>query len=50
MAIINHVNETKESISRFACRFIPVDLLCKAGKMDEFKLMARPIIRKYFKK
>ncbi|CDW72076.1 UNKNOWN [Stylonychia lemnae] len=48
MSIINHVVEHKESNSRYAFRFIPVDLMCKAGKFDEFKVMAEPIIRKYF--
>ena len=37
MSIINHIKETKESQTRFAYRFIPVDLLCKAGKFEEFK-------------
>jgi hypothetical protein len=50
VAIVNHVKETGESISRFACRFFPVDLMCKAGKFEEFKVMAKPIIEKYFKK
>jgi hypothetical protein len=49
MAIINHVHETKESSTRFTCRFIPVDILCKAGKFEEFKKLAEPIINKYFK-
>jgi hypothetical protein len=40
MAIINDVNKTKESSTRFAFRFIPVDLLCKAGKFEEFKKLS----------
>lgn len=48
MAIIKDVSEKRETETRFAFRFIPVDLLCKAGKFDEFKLLAEPIIKKYF--
>ena len=48
IAIVNDINETKIAKTRFTCRFIPVDLLCKAGKFEEFKLMAEPIIHKYF--
>ena len=47
LAIINHIAETKESQSRFACRFIPVDILCKA-KIEDFKAFAKPILSKYF--
>jgi len=35
VAIINHISETKEGLSRFACRFIPIDILCKA-KLEDF--------------
>lgn len=48
MAIINDVAEKKETQTKFAFRFIPVDLMCKASKFEEFKVMALPIIRKYF--
>ena len=48
MSIIKDVAEKKEANSRFAFRFIPVDLMCKAGKLEEFISMAEPIIRKYF--
>jgi len=47
VAIVKHVAETKESASRFACRFIPIDVLCKA-KMDDFHLFAKQILSKYF--
>ena len=47
LAIINHVAETKETQTRFACRFIPIDVLCKA-KMDDFKVFLKPILQKYF--
>lgn len=47
VAIVKHINETKESTSRFACRFIPIDLLCKA-KIDDFKTLGMPVIAKYF--
>ena len=47
VAIVKHVAETKESQSRFACRFIPIDILCKA-KMDDFQAFAKPILAKYF--
>eukprot|EP00347_Sterkiella_histriomuscorum_P020613 403337141 len=48
MSIIKEVAEKKETSTRFSFRFIPVDLLCKAGKFDEFKLLAEPVIKKYF--
>lgn len=48
MSIINHAATNKEANTRYAFRFIPVDLMCKASKFDEFKIMAEPIIRKYF--
>ena len=33
---------------RFAYRFMPVSLLCKAsGNIDEFKRMAKPIVQKF---
>jgi len=35
IAIVKQIAETKESQSRFACRFIPIDILCKA-KQDDF--------------
>jgi beta-galactosidase GanA len=50
VAIIEYVNKTKDPLSRFACRFIPIDLICKANKFDEFKVLATPIINKYFHK
>ncbi len=37
LAIVEHVAETKEALSRFACRFIPVDVLCKANIADFMK-------------
>jgi hypothetical protein len=43
MAIIEHVDETKEALSRFACRFMPVDILCKANT-DDFTKFATPVI------
>jgi hypothetical protein len=36
VAIVEHIATTQEAQTRFACRFIPVDLLCKAGKFEEF--------------
>lgn len=48
MAIINNVAETKESSTRFTFRFVPIDLLCKAGNLENFKTLAGPIIKKYF--
>ena len=48
MAIIEDVAEKKESSTRFSFRFIPIDLMCKAGKFEEFKVLAAPYIRKYF--
>lgn len=36
MAIIKNVAENKEAQTRFTCRFIPIDILCKA-KLEDFK-------------
>lgn len=47
VAIVKHIAETKESQSRFACRLIPIDILCKA-KIDDFNTFAGPILAKYF--
>jgi hypothetical protein len=47
VAIVKHVAETKESSTRFACRFIPIDIMCKA-KLDDFHYFAKPILGKYF--
>lgn len=47
LAIIEHVDETKEALSRFACRFMPVDILCKANT-DDFTKFATPVIQKVF--
>lgn len=39
------MNNLEKCNSRFAYRFMPVSLLCKAsGNLDEFKRMALPII------
>lgn len=43
LAIVNHVAETKDPMSRFACRFIPVDFLCKANTQD-FQKFVGPIL------
>ncbi len=47
VAIVKHVAETKESQTRFTCRFIPIDILCKA-KIDDFHSFGGPILSKYF--
>ena len=47
LAIVEHVAETKEALSRFACRFIPVDVLCKANLAD-FMKFSEAIISKVF--
>lgn len=47
LAIIDHVFETKDPMSRFACRFIPVDFLCKANIAD-FTKFIEPIIKRTF--
>jgi len=49
VAIVKHVAETKESSTRFACRLIPIDIMCKA-KIDDFHTFAGPILLKYFSK
>ena len=46
MSIIKHAYENKESSTRYVCRFIPVDFLCKAGNFEEFKKLAQPVIEK----
>ena len=48
IAIMNHVKETNESISRFACRLIPVDILCKANKIEDFIEFSKPAILAQF--
>jgi len=35
-------------MTRFACRFIPVDILCKVKLFDDFKKFAEPAIFKNF--
>lgn len=47
VAIASHIAETKEASTRFACRFIPIDVLCKA-KNDDLKAFMLPMLRKYF--
>jgi len=47
LAIVKHIAETKEAQTRFACRFIPIDILCKA-KIEDFRSFAGPILAKYF--
>ena len=47
MEIINHTAENKESRTRFTCRFIPIDIMCKA-KLEDFKAFGKPILAKYF--
>ena len=47
-AIVDHVSSTGEQISRFACRFIPVDILCKAGKIEDFIKFATPVLSRTF--
>jgi len=47
LAIVEHVAETKEAVSRFACRFIPVDVLCKANIAD-FMKFSEAMISKVF--
>jgi len=47
-AIIDHIAETKEPLTRFTCRFLPVDILCKAGKIEDFKTFAEPELLKIF--
>jgi hypothetical protein len=47
VAIVQHVVKTKEAISRFACRFMPVEFLCKANIAD-FTKFVEPVIAKHF--
>ena len=47
VAIINHIAETKESQTRFTCRLVPIDIMCKA-KFDDFKTFSPAILAKYF--
>ena len=48
LAIIDHVKETKEPILRFALRLIPVDILLKANKIEDFIEYTKPAIAKNF--
>ena len=42
------MNNLEKCNSRFAYRFMPVSLLCKAsGNLDEFKRMAQPIVQTF---
>ena len=43
LAIIEHVQLNKDPMSRFACRFMPVDILCKAN-VEDFTKFATPVI------
>mmetsp|Transcript_6524 Transcript_6524/g.10484 ORF Transcript_6524/g.10484 Transcript_6524/m.10484 type:complete len:231 (+) Transcript_6524:120-812(+) len=47
--IISQVQSAdSDSCSRFICRFIPIQMLCKAsGNIDQFKKQIRPIIREF---
>lgn len=47
LAIVEHVKDTKEALSRFACRFMPVEFLCKAN-IDDFKIFIAPVVQKLF--
>ena len=46
--IVETVKRTGELTTRFVCRLIPVDFLCKANNFDDFKQFARPILERYF--
>jgi hypothetical protein len=46
-AIVKHAAETKDANTRFACRFVPIDIMCKS-KIEDLKGFARPILEKYF--
>jgi hypothetical protein len=46
-AIVEQVVESKEALTRFACRFMPVDILCKAN-LEDFKKFATPAIERVF--
>ena len=48
LAIIDHVKETKEPILRFTIRLMPVDILCKANKMEDFIAYSKPAIDAHF--
>ena len=47
VAIVDHIKETNESMARFICRLIPVDILCKA-KIEDFVKYAKPMVNLYF--
>ena len=48
VAIMDHLIETNESLARFVCRLIPVDILCKANKIEDFMEFAKPVINAQF--
>ena len=39
-AIVKSIAETGELSTRFICRLIPVDFLCKANNFEDFKRFA----------
>ena len=48
LAIMDHILETQDALSRFTQRLIPVDILCKAGKMEDLVEFAKPVLRQMF--
>ena len=46
--IVKSIKETGELSTRFVCRLMPVDFLCKANNFEDFKTMALPALKRYF--
>ena len=46
--IVETVQRTGELSTRFVCKLIPVDFLCKANKFEDFKTLALAGLKKYF--
>ena len=35
LAIMDHIKDTQDGLSRFTQRLVPVDILCKANKLED---------------
>jgi len=46
--IVETIRSTGELSTRFTCRLIPVDFLCKANNFEDFKKFAPSALKKHF--
>ena len=42
------VQRTGELSTRFVNKLYPVDFLCKANNIEDFKTFAKPVLKRYF--